>query len=656
MSLTIEANTPAAQALQTSIQSHLASRGWADKDDEVMAEYVVVMLSNSKSVDQVTAEMEEIIGNDFDPRSFGKWLEQEMSRGARDANQRDVVGSSGSSSREAPEIMESTRRGGTDEQRRSRSPKVERRKQELGYDQGPFSGERRRSRSPQRSTFGRRADTYRPGAAQDRNRRFDFSNGQSRDDYYRSGPGLRAWGGQDHSARDQQYPHEHLPGRGNRTAMDSPAFASMPAVRQPPQSDEDAAMMSSSPPTGPRHLRVRGAAGAGGALFARAMAGAPHQDKADDLVAQPAPSILSRFAVPDPRAGVFEPAQQTTAAQPAQHHVARPGVWAPQTSTNGSSAPLLHRLDPMLPNNQFSSSDAMSVDEVQPAQHSSDWPSQPASSGLCRYGLQCTNPMCSFAHPSPSAASAKGGPAANAQSEDPLVLDPTPCKFQASCTKRDCSRSHVSPAQLFLGGRNNASGSTLSVDPSQTPCKFQAACTNAKCAYAHFDPNTGAAGPSPAALTLATASTTPADFSPANVPCKFGSACTRADCKFAHTQARDEPSGGDAKCRFGAGCTRADCRFAHPLGRAIDIAGYSGLSNGSIGARPIDADTELAARRTQRFGVNSGSGQSSDAPLKDEDGRPGIRDVEDDDIELVLPGSGGNTSGTTERRSVQPVA
>lgn len=58
---------------QDSIQRELAVKGWAPASDPVMAEFITIMIINSKSPEQITSELKELIGDDYDPE-FTNWL------------------------------------------------------------------------------------------------------------------------------------------------------------------------------------------------------------------------------------------------------------------------------------------------------------------------------------------------------------------------------------------------------------------------------------------------------------------------------------------------------------------------------------------------------------------------------------------------------
>ncbi|KAG8765826.1 hypothetical protein FRC12_007259 [Ceratobasidium sp. 428] len=49
--------TPEAGALQSAIQKELVAKGYSDESDLVMAEYITIMLINSKTAEQITAEL-----------------------------------------------------------------------------------------------------------------------------------------------------------------------------------------------------------------------------------------------------------------------------------------------------------------------------------------------------------------------------------------------------------------------------------------------------------------------------------------------------------------------------------------------------------------------------------------------------------------------
>ena len=71
--LQINLRSPQAAVLQASVQAKLGQLGYAAAEDAVMAEYVIVMLANRKGPHQVSDEMRDLIGEDYDPQ-FVEWL------------------------------------------------------------------------------------------------------------------------------------------------------------------------------------------------------------------------------------------------------------------------------------------------------------------------------------------------------------------------------------------------------------------------------------------------------------------------------------------------------------------------------------------------------------------------------------------------------
>ena len=165
---------------------------------------------------------------------------------------------------------------------------------------------------------------------------------------------------------------------------------------------------------------------------------------------------------------------------------------------------------------------------LKPLFHSSNFPTQPTETSICRWNVGCTNPMCLYSHASPANTGPNGDPNA-------LVLSQQNCRYGARCINRDCTRSHVSPAVARIQARSAAPVTFTPVAP-------------------------------PAAPTPTLSMDTALPSQTASRPCRFGAACTRADCFFSHPPGRS----AGVPCRFGLGCTRADCYFSHPPGeRAV---------------------------------------------------------------------------------------
>lgn len=80
MTVAIELNTPLADALNSAIQPKLEEHGWATggADDAALSEYIILMLVNNKTHDEVAQELStDLLGldpNDQGLRDFCSWL------------------------------------------------------------------------------------------------------------------------------------------------------------------------------------------------------------------------------------------------------------------------------------------------------------------------------------------------------------------------------------------------------------------------------------------------------------------------------------------------------------------------------------------------------------------------------------------------------
>lgn len=226
-------------------------------------------------------------------------------------------------------------------------------------------------------------------------------------------------------------------------------------------------------------------------------------------------SLLGRAGIPDPRAAPFVPSES----------VPPPPLMAmaAMAAMAGANAPsLFSRLDPMMPDN--GPPVTTSVPVPAPPRDPAAFPTKPTDEALCRWSLACTNPLCTYSHPSPANAGKDG----DAQA---LVLRADACGKGGACDDKECVLSHVSPAVAFISARISAQ------PPSSTaPCRFQQQCLNPACTYAHYNAN-GEPVPPPGKT--------------ASTPCRFGLGCTRSDCLYMHPTQRSATA-----CRYGDACTR----------------------------------------------------------------------------------------------------
>ncbi|KAF9435938.1 hypothetical protein BGZ76_005183 [Entomortierella beljakovae] len=143
----------------------------------------------------------------------------------------------------------------------------------------------------------------------------------------------------------------------------------------------------------------------------------------------------------------------------------------------------------------------------------------------------------------------------------PLVQE---CKFGARCTRADCKFRH--PQKDFSTQQQQQ-------QQQQQQCKFFPNCTKPNCPFYH--PTTEQTADSTMDIT-GTPTTADSSMGRLPTPCRFGDQCTRAGCHFTH------PRDGSATsamplCKFNP-CTRPGCPFRHVPGMT---ANKSLVLNGS---------------------------------------------------------------------------
>lgn len=84
MSVEVSLNTPLAEALSNAVQPKLTEIGWAtgQSDDLALGEYIVLMLVNGKTQDQIAAELSndllQLAPDDTGATDFAKWLFEQV--------------------------------------------------------------------------------------------------------------------------------------------------------------------------------------------------------------------------------------------------------------------------------------------------------------------------------------------------------------------------------------------------------------------------------------------------------------------------------------------------------------------------------------------------------------------------------------------------
>jgi len=126
------------------------------------------------------------------------------------------------------------------------------------------------------------------------------------------------------------------------------------------------------------------------------------------------------------------------------------------------------------------------------------------STTMCHFNLRCTNKECKYVHQSPAAP-----PGTTVDMSDT-------CTFGAACKNTKCVGRHPSPAQI-------------KAHQADEQCKFHPYCTNPNCTFKH----------------------------PTMPMCRNGADCKVEHCKFTHLQ---------TPCKFNP-CMNARCPFKHAEGQ-----------------------------------------------------------------------------------------
>ncbi|XP_032200631.1 zinc finger CCCH domain-containing protein 14 isoform X5 [Mustela erminea] len=117
------------------------------------------------------------------------------------------------------------------------------------------------------------------------------------------------------------------------------------------------------------------------------------------------------------------------------------------------------------------------------------------------------------------------------------------CKYWPACKNGDeCAYHHpVSPCKAFPNCK--FAEKCLFVHPN---CKYDAKCTKPDCPFTHMSRRIPVLPPKPAVATPASPSSSQL--------CRYFPACKKMECPFYHPK----------HCRFNTQCTRPDCTFYHP--------------------------------------------------------------------------------------------
>ena len=486
MSVEVVLDSPLSQALNSAIQPKLVEVGWSTggADDSALSEYIILMLVNGKTQDQIAAELSGDLLNlgpdDPGARDFSQWLFQQVEV----LNSQQNGGDSGFPAAESGSASSQTMNGAQDADMGDASDSADANVYaislvDLSPDLNSF---------PPSHTL-----TYcRP-----------------------TGPKSMRSGGS--RPRDRRM-LGHL-----AKAMDRSNDSALHRVR-PQNGNERINTHSRAPPTGPRQQQMPGRGGPrmqngrqNGGMTGMAMPGTA----AANVMNMTPQQQLELYAMLEQQSRLM--AQMLGPQQ--QMSIGRGGPMAmgngmmnsyPPQQQNGRS--LFDRVqnNPQRPqNHNFRKGPQNNKFGEQQQQTQADGPSssmdvemsQEKTDSLspdttCKFNLACTNKDCKFAHQSPAAPPG-------------IAIDVSDvCSFGAACKNRKCTGRHPSPAQKIA-------------HQTELDCKFFPNCTNPRCPFRH---------PSmPLCRNGADCTTPNCKFTHVKTMCKFNP-CLNPTCTFKHVE------------------------------------------------------------------------------------------------------------------------
>ncbi|GAA6001727.1 hypothetical protein JCM10207_002285 [Rhodosporidiobolus poonsookiae] len=416
------------QALQAAIQKQLATLGWSTEDDSVMAEYCLVMLGNRKTPDQISTELSDLIGSDFDA-SFVTWLFDEVKTHYPDPSASPAAPAAPA----GPAASSSAPAASNGIPARPAAP--------LGAN---------------RNLFGSAVSGVKRGAGD-----LDGSaGGEGRQQRQRFDPptGPRGQGGRSLFDRVNGNNPQFAPGRNmgpvNNTGMPQPAFDAITQTVQAVLNGAHPSILANVPfpalaahPSAqrlPPHIMAQAQANA----VAQAQALAAMQN----VWNTPPGALGGAGGFGAPAAGAFNP--NAAPFTPAGFAAGGRGKGA-----NGA-APAKKAAPPVV------------------------LPSKPEQEALCKHGVECTKPQCPFSHPSPVATKESGLVLSSEACEKQLKCEDPDCpKSHVSVAQKTSPPASVSSGTTAVAPPHPPASSIAGA--GEKPCKFGAGCTRAGCVFVH---------------------------------------------------------------------------------------------------------------------------------------------------------------------------
>ncbi|CAE6469254.1 unnamed protein product [Rhizoctonia solani] len=434
---------PQATALQSAIQKELVAKGYSDESDMVMAEYITIMLINSKTAEQITAELIDLVGPEYDT-SFTSWLFDEIAKISGGS-----TGGAGEAQPSVPDAQSTSTPPGPSDAAGAPSPGNKRRAD--GRSPSPASKARRTTDLPDRPRAmrdGQSGNEPQPvrsllDRVEPRETRRHGGNGFDHvqaqiESVTRGGHhGGRMMGGRGGGMGMNGHHHQQQQQQQQQMMMNQMMGGVNPMMFQEIMANQMALMSQMAANMGMiqggPHMMNPGAPGFG---FPNGHGQGPNTNGRGRGRGGRGGNMGDRPQIGGTQQGPSQP------QQPPQHQSSQQNqpIVSPQPRPPQPAVPL-------------------------------NVPTRPQSPTLCKFGIKCTNAACRYSHPS-----AEGG----------LVLSSEYCEKGLECKDADCTKGHPSPAAINGVPVQVPAPQTRSSAPTGgIPCKFGAACTRPGCAFVH---------------------------------------------------------------------------------------------------------------------------------------------------------------------------
>ena len=557
MALAVEANSPLAEQLTLIVQPKLVDMGWTTGgfDDSALTEYIILMLVNGKTQEQIATELSNDLLNlgpeDAGANIFAGWLFEQVNQLAGHANGDAQPSSEAVQAQIGSAVTPALGAEGTEQAGEAASGDAEMGDVMDGV-QGNMWVKLLSHPSPianmSRSPTGPKSMRGTPTGPRNSARRIlgqvNRAMDRSSDPMHR----VRAQSGERISMHNRQPP------RGPRGNLSQPG------------------PLRNGIPTGPAKL---GPQGRGAGPMNGPMGG-------------PMNGPMNPEAILRQQQQLMQMMQQMVASGAAAFQ--QPGV-APAINPNfqngGRGKSLFERVEsrpnrgrpPFQNRNQGPPKPAPDVDEagdstmdVEPGSADGDTKETPSADTVCKFNLKCTKADCPFAHQSPAAP-----PGTTVDATDT-------CAFGAACQNRKCTARHPSPAQRKM-------------HQSEQDCKFFPHCTNPHCPFRH---------PSmPLCRNGADCTREGCRFTHVRTACKFNP-CLNPACAYKHEE-------GQKRGKFG------DMVWRAPGGAGGAAEGEDGGKESHLSERKFVADgdgpEELVTGGGQAEGGPAGTHSSQDVDI-----------------------------------------